>query len=327
MLAARLSLVLVTHYITPRSPNDRLQQLLARGKQWKTTLLVIFRLAIMLNPPLALLSDDLLVSIVEHVSELTSRDEDLYNLSLTDRAFTWSCQKYIFRNLKLSSKSDISGKVKKVKKILDGNRSFAYLVRMVELLISPNDCQWLFNDPTFIRILQFLSKSPMPPHELHFSGSLYSLIKDPILFERRLAQSFFSPSLTILRLTKCEDIPLSLFLIFPKLREVFLHEVGVPSNPDYDKYLNNLCSGREAPPLEVLDHRHSHSLVEEMVTRPPRFNTPVVLWSNLRVLTLSPHEEGGVACLQPILDAACSTLEELYLTSTYEGGCSRCTAF
>ena len=326
MLATQLILVLlVTHYITPRSPNDRLQQLLARGKQWKTTLLVIFRLAIMLNPPLALLSDDLLVSIVEHVSKLPSRDEDLYNLSLADRAFTRLCQKYIFRNLKFSSKSDISGKVKRVKKILDGNPSFASQVCMVELLISPNDCAWLFNNRTFIKILQLLSRSPMPPHELHFSGkSFFShMIKDPILIARQLAQSLFSQTLTILRLTDCGNVPLPLFLICPRLREVLLDKVRAASYPIYDKYLSNLCSGREAPPLEILDYRDSHSLVKQMITPPPRFNTPVILWSNLRVLTLSPHEKEGVASLQPILDAACTTLEELYLTSTDMGGC-RC---
>ena len=50
-----------------------------------------------------------------------------------------------------------------------------------------------------------------------------------------------------------------------------------------------------------------------MIVPPPRFNTLVVLWSNLRVLTRGPGSEEGMACLQPILDVACNTLEELYL--------------
>ena len=40
----------------------------------------------------------------------------------------------------------------------------------------------------------------------------------------------------------------------------------------------------------------------------------VVDWSKLRVLELYPQDEEGVMCLQPILDAVCNTLEELYLT-------------
>ena len=38
---------------------------------------------------------------------------------------------------------------------------------------------------------------------------------------------------------------------------------------------------------------------------------------------LAPHDKGGMACLQPILDAACNTLEELYLTSMTMSGCKR----
>ena len=53
----------------------------------------------MLNPPLSLLSDDLLASIVEQVAELPYEDENLMNLSLADRAFTQYCQKHIFRKL------------------------------------------------------------------------------------------------------------------------------------------------------------------------------------------------------------------------------------
>ena len=288
----------------------------------------VFLLAIMLNPPLALLSDDLLVSFVEHVAKLPTKDKDLYNLSLTDRAFTQSCQKYIFRNLQFGSKSKISEKIAKTKKILDENPSLAHQVRVVGFLVPRIECVWLFNDPTFISILQLLSQSPMPPHELHFGGYMFSsfMIKDSILVVRQLAPSFFSRTLTILRLTACEKVPLPLFLISPRLKEVFLDNVGVSYENSYDEYPDNLCSGREAPLLEVLDYRNSHTLIKQMITPPPRFNTPVVLWSNLRVLTLSPHEKGGMACLQPIFDVACNTLEELYLTSTDMDEC-RCNFF
>jgi len=292
----------------------------------------------MLNPPLALLSDDLLVSIVEHVANLPSRDEDLHNLSLADRAFTQSCQKYIFWNLRFSSKGDISERVKKVKKILLDNPTFANQVRMVGFLLSPDEeYARLFNDHTLISIFQLLSESPMPPHELHFSGgkfggyisskmnsSFFMTLKNwTIPLMKPIAQSFFSKTLTILHLTACTNTPLPMLLICPRLRKVFLDNVGATTCTSYDEYEypDYLFSGRVPPPLEVLDYRNSHSLVKQMITPPPRFNTPVVVWSNLRILTLSPHEKEGMACLQPILDAACNSLEELYLTSTDMGGC------
>ena len=280
----------------------------------------------MLNPPLSLLSDDLLVSIVEQVAKLPFPDRNLNNLSLADRAFTQSCQKYIFRKLKLGNGRNISKGLKKVKKFLDDKPSFANRVRVIDLDLSWEENASIFEDPNFIDIFQLFAKSPMPPHELHFRG-IFSciIIEDPLLVMRQFAKSFFPQTLTILRLEEIFVVPLHLFLICPRLREVSLDRVGA-TDKSYDPDPDNYCSGREAPLLEIFEYRNSHSLVEQMITPPSRFNTPVVLWSNLRVLTLAPDDREGMALLQPILDAACNTLEELYLTDMYVGDC-RCGVF
>ncbi|KAF8959436.1 hypothetical protein BDZ97DRAFT_2078106 [Flammula alnicola] len=274
----------------------------------------------MLNPPLSLLSDDLIACIVEHIAKLPFQRENLYNLSLADRAFTQFCQTYIFRTFQLGqssgTKSRISKKLEKTRKILNSKPSFANRVRVVELAISHKRNAWLFNDHTLIGILQLFAKSPIPPHELHFGGHAFCpfTIEDPILVVGRLMQSFFSDTLTILHLTQCQNVPLPLFLICPRLREVLLAKVGV-AEESYENYPDKQCSGRESPALELFDYRDSQSLVKQMITPPLRFHTPVVLWSKLRILTLSPHEKEEMACLQPILDVACNTLEELYLTN------------
>ena len=271
----------------------------------------------MLNPPLSLLSDDVLAYIVEEVAKHPFAGEILNNLSRADRAFTQSCQKYIFRTLILGNRRKL--RVSEVKKFLDNKPSFANQVRMVrleQLGIS------LFKDPNFISILQLLAKLPMPPHELQLSTST---IEDPMLGMRQLTESFFSQTLTILHITGCANVPLPIFLVCPRLREVLL-DMDRTTDKSYDEYPDNQCSGREAPLLEVFNYRNSHSVVEQMITPPPRFKTPVVLWSNLRVLTLAPHDKEGVACLQPILDAACNTLEELYF-NTIGGGDCRCGVF
>ncbi|KAF8959399.1 hypothetical protein BDZ97DRAFT_1922926 [Flammula alnicola] len=280
----------------------------------------VFLFAIMLNPPLSLLSDDLIAYIVEHVAELAFRDKNLCNLSLADRAFTQFCQTHIFRTLALNrssgTKNGISKELEKTRKILNDKPSFANRVRVFKLAISHNRNAWLFNDPTLISILQLLAKSPIPPHKLHFGGHSFSpfTLEAPILVVGRLMQSFFSQTLTILHLTQCQNVPLPLFLICPRLREMLLDHVGV-TEESYDNYPDEQCSGRESPALELFDCRDSQSLVKQMITPPPRFHTPVVLWSKLRFLTLSPHEKEEMTCLQPILDMACSTLEELYLTN------------
>ena len=284
----------------------------------------------MLNPPLSLLSDDLLASIVEQVAELPFADENLVNLSLADRAFTQYCQKHIFRKLIVlgGNRGGIFKQMKRKKRFLDEKPSFANRVRMVRLDISgARNNASVIEDPNLTSIFQLLAKSLMPPHELHFGGRAFSsvTIEDPILVVQRLTESFFSQTLTILNLSDCKNVPLPLFLIFPKLRELILDQVEA-TDKSYGKYPDNLCSGRKAPLLEVINYRSSHSLVQQMIAPPPRFNTPVVLWSKLRVLTMAPRDKRGVACLQPILDAACNTMEELYLSSLHVDQ-SRCGLF
>jgi len=125
-------------------------------------------------------------------------------------------------------------------------------------------------------------------------------------------QSFFSETLTVLRLTECQNVPLTLFLVCPNLREVYLDQVKVLEFRD-DEYRNKQCFGRESPALEHLTCYNSGGLVRQMVTPPPRFPIVVVDWSRLRVLKLCPEplEKEDMLYLQLILDAACNTLEEL----------------
>ncbi|KIM35989.1 hypothetical protein M413DRAFT_32032 [Hebeloma cylindrosporum] len=264
----------------------------------------------MLNPPLSLLSDSLLAYLIEKIADLPFKKENLYNLSLADRAFTQSCQKYIFREIKLANTDKLYQRLKNLKEVLDGKPKLATHVRMVELA---NETAWLFNDPTFTSILPLLANSPIPPHTLILGEFNSPRIDDPIFVVKWLMESFFSQSLTVLHLSECQNVPLPIFLICPRLREVILDQV-VAAEKSYDKYPDELCSGRRSPSPEVLKYRNSHSLLQQIITPPPRFSTPVALWSNLRIISLAPHDKDGLACLQPILDAARNTLEELYLT-------------
>ena len=286
----------------------------------------------MLNPPLSLLSNELLVLIVEQLERLSvsNNNKNLNNLSLADRAFTETCQKYIFQELRLGYGRDIVSKdLENVKKFLEDKPLLAKHVRVVRAWFSLS--AFPFKDPNFTSILRLLAKSLTPPRELNFSGlgtvspTVSSTIKDPTFLTRQLAESLFSQSLTILRFSNIANVPLPLFLICPKLREVFLNNVEA-SGESYDSYPDVLCPGREAPLLEVLEFRKSHILVEQMIVPPPRFNTPVVLLSNLRVLKLAFKYREGMTYLQPILDVACNTLEYLYLTCSFLGD-GRCWQF
>ena len=291
----------------------------------------------MLDPPFSLLSADLVEYLVgEHVANSPIAKKDLHNLSLAHPAFTEVCQKYLFRTLTLGqagTRSMISKRLTAVKRNLDDKPLLANRVRKIDLFIEHKQNAWLFQNSTsekprrkdaayaitFVSILQLLANSPIPPHKLHLYVAVYP-IEHPVLVVERLSQSFFSETLTILHLTRCSNVPLPLFLLCPRLKEVCLDRVGAAED-GYDKYPEEQCSGRVTPALELFDYRSSQTVVKQMITPPRRFHTPVVLWSNLRVLTLCPHEREEIACLQSILDAACTTLEELYLTNLHVGIC------
>ena len=295
----------------------------------------------MLNPPLSLLSDDLIGYLVEHVArlEVSFANQPLHNLSLADPAFTESCRKYIFRTLTLGANGTNPGMItKNVKRILD-NPLFAHRIRKIRLFIRYSQNAWPFQNPTsedlrrkdvayaatFIGILQHLANSPMPPHELYVNLASYA-IEDPILVVGQLSRSFFSQTLTILRLINCNNVPLPLFLVCPRLKEVHLARVEA-CEKSYDKYPDEQCTGREPPALEFFNYRCSDTVVRQMITPPSIFHTPVVLWSKLRVLALTLYRREELSCLRHILDAACTTLEELHLTASRDMGSGRCRVF
>ena len=143
----------------------------------------------MLNSPLSLLS----ASIVEQLTKFPFRvlDVDLKNSSLADRAFTESCQKYIFRQLRLGTRKKISKQLIGVKKLLDDKPSFANRVREIELVpmgqaqsLGPESREESATLPNSTGTLQLLAKSPMPPQDLHFDrGLMFSetINEDPLL--------------------------------------------------------------------------------------------------------------------------------------------------
>ncbi|PPR03015.1 hypothetical protein CVT26_004542 [Gymnopilus dilepis] len=274
----------------------------------------------MLNPPLSILSNELLLYIVSCLAELPFAKEHLHNLSLTDRAFTQHCQEYIFRVLSLGGRSgtrgEISSQLKKIRRIFDEKPSISQRVRIIDIYATQNENAWLWKDGTFLSIICTLSESPRPPYELRIRGPISRPVKleDPGLLVECIEQSFVSRTLLVLHLQNCKSVPLSLFLVCQELKEVKLDGVRVAAQ-EYGNCSDIQIHGQGAPSLKHLDFRGAHSLVRYMVHPPPGFRAPVVNLSQLRTLTLSPHERAEMNYLQLILNAASTTLEELYLTN------------
>jgi hypothetical protein len=124
--------------------------------------------------------------------------------------------------------------------------------------------------------------------------------QDPMLIVGQLMQTFFPQTLTILCLADCKNVPSTIFLVCPQLQDVLLDDVEV-TEKSYDKYPDKQCSDRQLPALARLDYCNSESLVQQIITLPPRFITGVVLWSKLRVLKLSLCQIKKTACLQLVM--------------------------
>ncbi|PPQ84379.1 hypothetical protein CVT26_007381 [Gymnopilus dilepis] len=254
----------------------------------------------MLKPPLSLLPYDLLEHIMECVASGSGAStlEDLCNLSLADRAFTDLCQNHIFRKLKIGdisdSKDELRDELAKIRKMLSKTPSIYGRVRIFQLSILEKRNRWLFKSKTLTEILLKLGTSQVPPHTLRLRAS-YGF-QDPVLAVYRLRQTFFSRTLTTLHLWDSANVVLDV----------------VTALNDYEDF--SLCTEYTPAALETFRYRTlSHSIVKEMVKPPPIFPTPVVVWSSLRVLEVSPFEKDEMSYLQRIMDAACDTLEELHL--------------
>ena len=143
---------------------------------------------------------------------------------------------------------------------------------MVQLGISHTESASLLKDPNFSRLQLFANlKSPMPPHELRRTNACAVNHRGSNACH---ATACGIANLDVLHVSKCANVSLPLFLIHPK--RGILDQVRATINTQITSAL---------PLLEVLDYWKSHSPVEQIISPPPRFNTPVVLWSNLRVLT------------------------------------------
>ena len=148
----------------------------------------------MLNPPLSLLSDDLLVSIVEQLKRLAGPDSNKYlnNLSLADRAFTESCQKYIFRELIIGEWRGIFKDLTKVKKFLEDKPLLAKRVRVVQLGFSlSEESASIFKDPTTLPPSSNCSPNHSRRHT-NWTSADYHLYSSKILFlSRDSSQNLF----------------------------------------------------------------------------------------------------------------------------------------
>ncbi|KAF9561635.1 hypothetical protein CPC08DRAFT_425630 [Agrocybe pediades] len=213
----------------------------------------------MLNPPLSTLPYDVLVYIVDHVAAL-SADKDLRALCLTHRVFTYACQKWIFRTLRLygGGKISVDDQLQTKGAILPKAPLLSRWIRKIQLTNVNNQLFWLLSDPRFVSILQMLALSAVPPSELGLAGTIF---EDDYFLATRLSQSFLPWTLTTLVLRNCQNVPLAIITMLPRLRKLELDLVEAGTWEGCFENDDEIPAGKCSPAIEVFDSRQSHTML------------------------------------------------------------------
>ncbi|KAJ3501875.1 hypothetical protein NLJ89_g9143 [Agrocybe chaxingu] len=261
----------------------------------------------MLFPPLSRLPKELRERIVDLCAKLPEWWIVLSNLALADRAFTYRCHVHLFAELALDNdfgpKKKLRKQIEQKWKILSSNPSLAKLVRVID--IKASDPQ-LFSERNFTKMLELFQVSPVPPHTIRIEKRDEANAQ-PGRFAAGLEQFSLSQSLTTIHLDSWANVPLDIFLVCSRLKEVTLESI------EFDKKQTNTRPNNHPPKIEHLWARNSDQLINRfMQIKSPAF--PVVHWSNLLILHVSPHERKTMALVQRILDMTSNTLEQLFLT-------------
>ena len=148
-----------------------------------------------------------------------------------------------------------------------------------------------------------------------------------------MLSSFLSTSLTTLIVKGCSDVPLTLFLLSPNLRNLelertFLSEFDVEDDklatakahaqdPDWvDEDEESIWSARKAPSLVNLRYKTARQAIRALLYPPEHLPHGPVVWSELRGLSvdMNPESEGNWQTIRDIISRAQDSLVNLEIT-------------
>ncbi|KAH6910443.1 hypothetical protein BKA70DRAFT_1398857 [Coprinopsis sp. MPI-PUGE-AT-0042] len=249
----------------------------------------------MLNPPLSLLSNEILECVVELVGQDLDPKRDLKNLALADRQFTPICQRHIFREFvcKVREEGNWRRQLQSFSYTVTTNPCALQWVRAVALVIRSRieDRSGVFQETTFRSILNRLASTDHPPEYLRINSFSD---KDIVFHEADVALEILStsigPNLVRMNLAFCCGVPLRLLQILPRLKELSLDHVAPqvalrvlvlpPSNINTFPFVLKLLE-RAQKALEVLDISMVGSYWDDNIH--PSY-IPITSYLDLRIL-------------------------------------------
>ncbi|KAJ3506133.1 hypothetical protein NLJ89_g7037 [Agrocybe chaxingu] len=263
----------------------------------------------MLNPPLSLLSVQLLDSIVDYTAKLSAWWKQVASLALADRAFTARCRTHLFKELIIldsrQTDEEWDATIERKWRVLDDKPPLSRHILYIEIGICIPDRAQVLVDDRFRKISKILNDFPNSGRHLRFGMVAGQRdLPDPRGFIESI--SLLAPTLTKIQLVGWANLPVEVFLGCPNLKVITLQDV-VPAK-DAVVTPGNYSS---PPKIERLEYNVSHMFIEALL-RPPNLTTgPTFDWTSLRVLKVSPHEHNDMVHVQPILNATSETLEKL----------------
>lgn len=270
----------------------------------------------MLNPPLAMLSGELLARIVNELADTYDGTLDLLSLCLVDRAFTTLCQEKIFEIFTCTTGREphwieVLEDFQEALKMNPRASGWVREIRVEVYGLRPIKKSPLYH-PKFISLLELLSRSARPPQRLFLDSSAKRkrLFDKPDLVLDVLERSL-SSSLTNLCLQRCSGVPLALFHVLPSMKTLSLNEVS-PLPGELELGLAHLGS---PPYITDFEYVNSCRFIEAILERRHEGAELWIDWSKLRCLTLCPAATAELAPVQAILNQAGRSLETLSLTN------------
>jgi hypothetical protein len=263
----------------------------------------------MLGNPISALSAELIDDIVDWAASLLG--PGILALLSADRAFGPRCRMHLYKLVVFNVGR--SWRLPKFRALVETNSSILPYIQGILICFATPEDLWTEPNPHFEYITQALAKNSHPPTSLEIRGPANLLVggDEPHSFHRWLSASFFPSTLRQLDLACVDGLLPQAIRQCRALESLKVAAVGITKSTSTVFPEND---GDPLPHLKVLDCANSYRLLRKIVA-PRSPSSAFVSLEALEVLKLCPDVKKEIPMIQPILDGARSTLQELHLTN------------
>ncbi|KIM35657.1 hypothetical protein M413DRAFT_32317 [Hebeloma cylindrosporum] len=239
------------------------------------------------------------------------KQELMKKCSLACKAFLHRSQQHLFSCIEIKSGFDCDNEKRaqmcqRLNNLLKQTPYFADYIRELHLRLPAKNNEWVSHDPTFLSIMDCISKSKNALQTLSFTGGrMTTKLQDPGAFTGRFSSRFVSPYISSLRIHWLSNIPIEILEACANLTRLELLDA------DFECSTRSAWEGHKSlPRLQTLAYSHSNSAVDKLLGKDLTSRPPVDL-STLRTLNVQMWEAADMQYAQEVLDVSYPSLEVL----------------